>query len=95
MLESPEFKAKNQREAILVLATVLKDFQREVRDDCETTNLRLENIEGHLLEQDDRLEKDTNRITRLETINKVIGGLFVAATAIIATVISKLIEGGH
>ncbi len=70
-LQAPIFKAKTQREATLVLA-------REVcalKDDIETTNLRLENIEGHLLSRPDDMRPICNRLTKLETINKAFYGV--------------------
>lgn len=86
MTTGTQFQAKNQREAILVLARTVDSFKDKVATDCDTIDKRLQNIEGHLLTQQDKVDKNCNRITRLETIVGIFGG----AVPIVLGIITKL-----
>ena len=75
-----ELKPKNTREAMLILA-------REQRSYHEEVSRRLTSIDGHLVKQNGNVSTNCNRLTKVETIIKIVG----AAAALALTAVGAII----
>jgi hypothetical protein len=80
-------KAENEREALLLVANEI----RHLRGECQT---HFAAIDEKLTKQNGTVRANDNRITKLETVNKVVGGLFLAVAATVGAIITKLVQGG-
>ena len=74
--EEGDLKAKNAREAVLVLAREMRSFKHEMRTGVAE-------IKEHQEKQNGKVDKNCNRLTKLETIYSAAG---VALTILVGII---------